>query len=373
MKVFIDGRTFAKPGAGITTFLRCSICAWANIEPHYQFIVLLTKDFNKDNDSLSFPPNVKLIRLGFFFNHLPNLLSILIAAPYLVRKHKADVFYAPIPFIPFFLPHKIKTLIVVHDVVNIEYSKTIEFKNKISTKFFCKRSIKRAFQIWTNSYYTKEKVEKYFPIRKCTDIIVGASIDRNVYKQIYVDNIKCRLVKDKYGIKDKFIIFVGSLEPRKNIPFLLKIIPSIYRKTGVQLVIVGAKGWKNSVIREIYNSEEFPKESTIFCGYISNEELAIMYNIAECFVSASYNEGFGMPQLEAQLCGCPVITSDNSAMRELSYRKSGAILIKGYNEDNWEKKIIMFLKNRPLVNLNEYKDFFWENIMFNVNKSINQR
>ena len=76
-------------------------------------------------------------------------------------------------------------------------------------------------------------------------------------------------------------------------------MPKLYKDYKLQLVIVGARGWKDSNIFEIVNNPTYPKDSTIFCGYVSNDDLACLYDMAACFVSTSLNEGFGMPQLES--------------------------------------------------------------------------
>ena len=104
-----------------------------------------------------------------------------------------------------------------------------------------------------------------------------------------------------------FLFFVGSFQPRKNLPFLLSLMPDLYKK-GLQLLVVGGKGWKNTSISEIINSPGFPSEAVVFAKFVTNEQLADLYKIAECFVSTSLNEGFGLPQLEALKCGCPVVT-----------------------------------------------------------------
>ena len=180
----------------------------------------------------------------------------------------------------------------------------------------------------------------------------------------------CQVIKKKYGIKNHFILFVGSLEPRKNLQFLLSIIPELYNNYSIQLVVVGGKGWKSTNIKNIIESSSFPQESTIFCNFVSNEELAMLYNCADCFVSAALMEGLGMPQLEALICGCPVVTAHNSAMIEVAQGKDGAITIKGYNPQDWQQKINEMVNHRKRVNQEQLSEYEWRTVIRRLQNAI---
>jgi glycosyltransferase involved in cell wall biosynthesis len=103
-----------------------------------------------------------------------------------------------------------------------------------------------------------------------------------------------------------------------------------------------------------------------FCGYVSNEELVKLYHFARCFVSASLNEGFGMPQLEALKCGCPVITSHNSAMIEVAEDIEGAYTIKGYDAQQWITKIGDVISSNKQVSGNRISQYSWKTVLDNL-------
>lgn len=364
MNIIIDGRTFVALSTGITTFLNGSLSHWAKNCPTDSFIVALPRDLDKTIDKSIFPENVGFVVFSnWFFKKLPNLIWLVVFMPILARKYKADFYFSPVPCIPYFLPKQVKTLITVHDVVNLEFPETMQWTNIIANQLFFNRTIKKANYIWTNSNYTKEKVEQYFPIRKCKSIFTGDAANREIYQNLNLEPKEVESIKRELDIKDRFILFVGSLEPRKNLSFLLSLMPRIYNDLHVQLVVVGGKGWKNSSIKDIINDGNFPQESTIFCGYISNEKLAKLYNMADCFVSASLNEGFGMPQLEALLCGCPVVTSHNSAMIEIASGKSGATTVNGYNPNDWIRAITQTLNIKPIPQKEELIKYDWNIII----------
>lgn len=364
MNILVDGRAFVKTSAGISTFLQGSLRAWAELCPNDTFYLALPKERDKTLQNWNAPKNVVwIISNNCFFNKLPNLIWLSLMMPIYCLKYSVDVYYTPVPCIPFFMRKHTKKLIVVHDVVNLEYNDTMQWSNRIANFLFFKRSIKKADFIWTNSHYTKERVDYYFPRRKCCDIFVGCSVNRECYRKQIISNDILNETKKKFAIKSKFLLFVGSLEPRKNLSFLLSVMPEIWRRTKLQLVVVGAKGWKNSGVFNVVNEVGYPKECVIFCGYVSNEELSVLYNIAECFVSPSLNEGFGMPQLEAFLCGCPVITADNSAMTEVAKDKKGSCLIKGYDKNDWIDKITFFVSEHETVDVNEFNNYDWNVIL----------
>lgn len=364
MNILVDGRPFTRTSAGISTVLRCVLIAWANLHKGDTLYVVLAKPMHPSMGGYQFPENVKWIEArSYVFRHLPNSCYLLFMTPFLIRKYHIDVYYSSIPVLPYCIPKRVKTIIGVNDVVNLEFAETMYLKNKIANTLFFSRAITKASIIWTISKYTKERVEYYYPHRKCKNIFVGCAVDRNLFKEMNISDEESYEIRNKFGIKNRFILFVGSLEPRKNLPFLLEIIPEINKRTSIQLVVVGAKGWKNSAIKDVIESGYFPLESTIFCGYVSNEDLVKLYNLAECFVSTSLNEGFGLPQLEAFICGCPVVTSANSAMIEVTKDKSGGLLVEGYNHQRWIDEICSFINSSPIVNQDEFDEYDWNVIV----------
>lgn len=364
MTILIDGRAFTAPTAGISNFFKEGVIAWAKQRPQDTFLIVLPRPVHKTFSDKGLPKNVKIEeKSNWLFLRLPNLAWLLVMMPILARRWKADIYFTPVPCLPFFLPRSMKKIIIVHDVVNIENKETMQWTNVLANKLFFSSSIKKADIIWTNSHYTESKVQQYFPNRRCKKIFVGGAIDRTMFFQQDLSREDQEAIKKKYGIKDKFILFVGSLEPRKNLQFLLRIIPELHRIHGIQLVVVGGRGWKNSDLKVIVESPDFPKESTIFCGFVSNDDLAKLYNTADCFVSAALMEGFGMPQLEALLCGCPVVTAHNTAMIEVAEGKEGAFTVEGYEPQKWIDTIVHVAKNRPKVKQDQLAKYNWDVIL----------
>lgn len=126
-------------------------------------------------------------------------------------------------------------------------------------------------------------------------------------------------VRQKYALPRNYILFMGSLEPRKNVKTLLSAYASLPGKVKNEfsLVIAGAKGWLNSDIPGMVNELGIEKR-TVFTGYIEKEDMSAVYSAGSVFVYPSLYEGFGLPVLEAFACGTPVITSNTSSMPEVA-------------------------------------------------------
>ena len=371
MNILVDGRIWSLYSAGIGTFFTSAIIEWARQNSKDTFFIMLPKGLDAKYELPSIPDNIVILDYNKRFPKvLPNIIILQILVPYLCRKRHINLYYSPVPHLPYFIPSTVRTMVTVHDVVNIEMAHTMSWTNRLATSIFFGQAIKKADYLWTNSYYTKSKVEEYYPSRHCKEIFTGDAADRNLFFHRTLSVDQQQHIKQTYGIKNPFILFVGSLEPRKNLKFLLSIIPNLYKEHDIQLVVVGGKGWKNTDLKDIIESPSFPKESTIFCGHVSNEDLVMLYHTAACFVSCALMEGFGMPQLEALLCGCPVVTAHNSAMIEIAEGKDGAVTVEGYDQQTWEKAILHIINEKPIINQEQLKDYDWKKIIRNLQKSL---
>lgn len=179
-------------------------------------------------------------------------------------------------------------------------------------EYFFKQVLKSDWLI-TGSYFTKSEIIKYlkFPEEKIHVIYHG--VDHNLYK-VYSQDI-LEKTKKKFELNDNFLLFVGSIEPRKNLINLLKAyhLLSDNIKKKLPLVLVGFKGWENDeVMLEIEKEKEYIK----YLGYLSDLELAHVYNLATIFIYPSLYEGFGIPPLEAMSCGTAVIASNAASLPE---------------------------------------------------------
>jgi glycosyltransferase involved in cell wall biosynthesis len=124
-------------------------------------------------------------------------------------------------------------------------------------------------------------------------------------------------VLQKYGLRQPYLLFVGTLEPRKNLLSLLRAYEN-FRRSGpaMQLVLVGREGWKNKDFFTALEASPY-RADIVLTGYTERAELPVLYSMAHLFVYPSRYEGFGLPALEAMACGAPVLLSRSSSLPEV--------------------------------------------------------
>jgi len=201
-------------------------------------------------------------------------------------------------------------------------------------------TVKKADHIITGSNFTKQEIIDYMQIPQDNISVIYHGVDHNLYKQ-YLEN-ELQKTKTKFDLPHKFLLFVGSIEPRKNLLTLLKAYTLLTKeqKEGLPLILVGFKGWQN---REIMQEIQKNKEHIRYLGYVTDTELAHIYNLATIFIYPSLYEGFGLPPLEAMACGTPVIVSSVASLPEVC--GDAALYIDPTDPQDIKDKILTLLND----------------------------
>jgi len=338
MKIAIDCRSLMNPPTGVANYLITAINQISKAHPSCILYLLVNRDLNKKVDERIIKrKNVIIIKRPMKYFGKVALVWYIFKLYFILKDIRPDFFWTPANTLPPVVPKGIKTVVTVQDFVSKQYANTMMFVDRIYYSLLFSKSVQKADILTTLSHYTKEEIEKKIPNRKCTNIFVGVSIDNHLFQPIRVENQEKKAILNKYKLKEKVLLFVGTIEPRKNLKFLISLMPDL-AKHGFRLLIVGAKGWRNSGIDSVMNKKDFPKESVAFSGFVSKDELIKIYNIASLLVLPSINEGFGLPALEAMSSGCPVVAADNSALHEVV--AGGGKLVKGWKRSNWIDSIL---------------------------------
>ena len=217
------------------------------------------------------------------------------------------------------LPYSMPTpsVLTCHDLIALENASYCMFRTSLYYKIFIPRSVLQAKVIIAVSKKVKQ------------DIIKKFGVDERKIKVIYhgIDDCFCKVknpdrlqeVRQKYRLLRPFILFVGNLEPKKNIPGLIQAYARLIKNSTLphQLVIVGKKAWKYKKIFSLVRILKLEKQ-IVFTGYVPKDDLIAIYSLADQFVFPSFYEGFGLPPLEAMACGTPVITSNRGALPEVT-------------------------------------------------------
>jgi glycosyltransferase involved in cell wall biosynthesis len=221
-------------------------------------------------------------------------------------KNKLDVFFSPTHYLPLSTG---RNVISILDVSYLKFPELFTKKDLFMLRYWGKYSVGRAQKIITISESSKNDIIKAYkvPAQKVKVVYPG------IKKIEAGKTLNMEELNSKFGINGKYILFVGTLQPRKNIVRLIQAFSKL--ETDVNLVIVGKKGWQYEDILkapEKYNV----KERVNFVHNASDEDLPPLYKNAEFFVLPSLYEGFGLPVLEAMSYGTPVITSSVSSLPE---------------------------------------------------------
>lgn len=333
MKIAIDCRCLRKPPSGVPNATLEIINNLSMYLPEAELYLLSNEEFHPEyQERIKKNINIHICIAPFLLCKKIAIIWYLFKPYFLTKKIKPEYFLATSFLLPPFLPGGIKKIVIIHDLVYKKLPETMSFTNRLIFKLFHDTSIKSADIIWTFSKYTREQLISFYPFTKDKSFFTGFGINQEIYKPLCLSEEAKIELKKKYKVQDKIILFVGTVEPRKNLKFLLSLMPNLAKK-GFYLIIAGAKGWGNTEISNILGDNNFPKERVLFTGHVSNTELIKLYNIATIYVSTSFNEGFGMPQLEAMSCGCPVVSPHNSAMIEIV--KDAGETVQSWNKEDW--------------------------------------
>lgn len=222
-------------------------------------------------------------------------------------------------FFNFFVPPGVKgkTVTIVHDMAYKACPETVKLKTRQWLELVLKNSCKRADMIITVSEFSKGELIRYLGVPEEKVRVMHLGVDQSLFccgqSKERIDAIRA-----KYHIKERYYLYLGTIEPRKNIKRLLEAYGSFHDKLAdpPQLVLAGGRGW---LCDEIYETAKILNlgDDILFTGYVKEEEAPVLLKGAEVFLFPSLYEGFGIPPLEAMACGTPVLSARRASLPEI--------------------------------------------------------
>jgi len=331
------------------------------------YIVNLTLELAKNN-------NIKIIGFGNnpVFGNLPHItprypfgmyITFLWSQVLSLQKgilQEFDIIHNPGHFSLLNKPGK-HYICTIHDITQILYPQYHPRWRTMYSRFTIPRLVKYSDKIIAVSLQTKKDLISCYHIPEDKIIVIyeGASKE---FKKIDIQTVDA--IRRKYNLNDPFILFIGNLEPRKNIPTLIRAFSRCRKQyPDLNLVIAGRKGWMYgeifTTIRELHL-----EHSIIFLDYVPHEDLPALYNAASVFVFVPFYEGFGLPVLEAMQCGTPVITTNVSSLPEIV--GEGGCMVDPSDVTGLAEKITGLISDETIraenirYNLLRCQQFSWE-------------
>lgn len=332
MKIAIDGRTIVRNKTGVGAYAERLVRALLEIDRINEYHLFLVEP----HESLAAPNMTQHLIPGMNragWNRLwENLLL-----PGFLHDHAIDVYFSPayaLPMLPrlralgrllpasariraaFNARGTVRYIVTIHDLIGHVYPEYFTRKMRLWQRMFINNAVHMADCIMLDSIATLDDLKKFYP---STDVrkthVVYPDLDERF--QPVEDHEELGRVRQKYGLPGKFVLYLGTVEPRKNVGGLAQgyamIAESLRRE--YPLIIAGGLGWYSEAIVKEIDALNIGTDIRRI-GYVDDADIPALFSCASVFAFPSHYEGFGYPPLEAMACGVPVISSDRSSLPE---------------------------------------------------------
>jgi len=340
MKIGIDCRMYGPKHTGIGRYVQNLVESLLNLDRTNEYVLFVNKDFQSQ-----FSTNkVKIVPVDIAHYSIKEQIVF----PKIILKEKLDLMHFPHFNVPIF--YSGKYVVTIHDLIKhlskgpstTTRKKSIYWLKYFGYKIVFKSAVKRAKKIITPSGFVKNEVVAQYKINPEKVFVTYEGVDTKIKAQtsfLRSADQKISVVEEK--MKKPYLLYVGSVYPHKNIEKLIEAVKLINSR----LVVVCAR---NVFSDRLNNFVEQNQAGSLvnFTGYVTDEELALLYQKAEAFVFPTLSEGFGLPGLEAMSLGCPVVCSDIPVLREI-YRKA-AVYFNPFDPNDIAKNICSVMNDKKL-------------------------
>ncbi len=256
--------------------------------------------------------NVEIISLPASNRYVWNTIAV----PRFLRQRKVDIFHTQY-ILPFFVPKQTKLFAHIHDISFKVFPELISWKDRMFLSLLIPRTMRIADRIIAVSTFTKDEIVKYYRVLPERIVVVPNAVGEAFTSRASAEDVA--RVRRQYALPEQFVLAVGTMQPRKNIAFLVRVFAEVRKRLpDLKLVLVGKRnGYRYDTDIDAAIAECGMENSVLFPGYIAEEDLPAVYASARVFAFPSRYEGFGIPILEAFSQGTPVMASDIPPSREV--------------------------------------------------------
>lgn len=313
MRIGIDYTAAVRQGAGIGRYTRELVRALAELDQSHDYVLLAAAGgvpladtgWPLNFQTRSLPLSDRALAILWHRLQLPLWVELAIGP--------VDIFHSP----DFVLPpvRRARTLVTVHDLSFMRYPECADANLRAYLNKVVPRSVRRADLVLADSQSTKDDLVELLDVEPVRIEVVYPGVEERFHP--VEDQTILEEARERYNLPPRFILGLGTLQPRKNFTRLIEAFADLrFEICDLHLVIAGGKGWLYEEIFAVVERLGLA-EQVVFPGFVADEHLPALYNLADLFVFPSLYEGFGLPPLEALACGTPVITSDASSLPEV--------------------------------------------------------
>jgi glycosyltransferase involved in cell wall biosynthesis len=254
-------------------------------------------------------------------------------------------------------------VVTVHDISFAVRPDFFTRKDRFLLKALVPWSLRRAARIITDVEYTKRDLVRMYNLSPEDIEVIPLAADPRYHP---MDRVRCRqIVAERHGISGPFVLYVGTLQPRKNVATLIRAYGMFRERTGLphKLVLTGKPKYMYQSVLDALNESRFP-DDIVLTGFVTDADLPIYYNAAAVFAFPSLYEGFGLPVLEAMACGTPVISSNVTSLPEVA--GDAALLVDPREPEAFCDALVQVLGDEEVANrlsqrgLEQAARFTWE-------------
>ncbi len=308
MRIAFDGTTLTPRRTGVGYYTEHLLHHLAQEEADDDLVVVSNQPIETTRP---LPARVRVVNSN---TRAPRLVWMQTTAPRLLRRLRADIVHFTNGIMPLSCP--IPAVVTIHDMSLTMYPAYHPSRRVLLNRPLVDVAARRAAGIITVSESARRDIVRLYRIDPGRVHVVHEAA-APAFRPVR-DRNEITRIRGRYGLADRFILYVGTIEPRKNLPLLVQAFAACRRRGDLphQLVCVGPYGWRSRNLAERIDGLE-DDHALVFPGYVPFEDLPALYSMAEMFVFPSMYEGFGLPVIEAMACGTPVITGPVPALVEI--------------------------------------------------------
>ncbi len=360
MRIALDGMPFGSKLTGVGHYTLELAGSLAQVAPGDHFTLISPLPVSPSNAALierRSPENLSLVNLK---QGLINRRWWSLGLPLYLRRNSFDLFHGTNYEIPLWWDRP--SVVTIHDLSLLLYPDAHEPRLVRRARWRLPLMARKAARIITPTEAIKREICSNLEVAP-DKVVVTPEAPRRLFKRL--EPAQSLELRKRLDIQENFILFVGTVEPRKNLERLVQAFEQILRSTALspQLVIAGGEGWLMDHFGATINDKGLA-EHVRLTGYLQDEELCALYSSCRVFVYPSLYEGFGLPLVEAMACGAPVVTSDIPSITETV--ESSARRVDPLNVGDLARAIVELLSDEEMnrhfsrAGMQQVKKFSWE-------------